>query len=537
MKNSVLLLIALVACATTACSRRESVVAAGDRTQTLHVSIGGEPSELDPHVINAPPDFRVAYALFEGLLRAEPHTLEPQPGVAERWTISDDGRTYTFHLRANAKWSNGDPITSEDFLFAFRRALSPALGSQYTVLFSAVRGAEAFAAGKLTDFAAVGFAAPDSRTVVITLAQPTPYFLSIISMNPVWYPVHRGTIEKLGRADQRGTGWTRPEHFVGNGPFVLKEWRPNHGILVQKSPTYWEADRVRLQAIRFHPIDSVDSEERAFRAGQLHLTQSVPVARVAAYRAEKSPALVITPQLTARFITVNTTRSVLKDPRVRRALSLALDRRRFSERILHGTEGPAFNLVPEGTPGYRPDAVAAEDAELARTLLAEAGFPGGAGFPALTLARETGGAGEFHQAIQEAWRTQLGIHIAIAESESRTHWSTMQLKQYDLAVAGWNGDYADASSFLDLFVTGGGWNFTNWGDAGYDRLIAEAAGELNPEKRLKILQDAEAKLLEAMPIIPLTFARNRYLKAASVRDWPDNVLDRPDYRPVWLEAK
>ena len=260
----------------TSCGKRETAVDAGLRAATLEISNTGEPGELDPHVINAAPDYQVIPALFEGLLNFEPTTLAPTPGVAERWEISADGLTYTFHLRANAKWSNGDPFTSADFVYSFRRALSPALGSQYTLLFNPVRGAADYAAGKLTDFSAVGFVAPDPHTLVITLAQPTPYLLGMIAGNPIWFPVHRATIERHGKIDQRGTGWTRAGHLVGNGAFILKEWRPNQVIVAEKSPLYWDAAHVRLQTLRFHAIDSLDAEERSFRAGQLHVARLPP---------------------------------------------------------------------------------------------------------------------------------------------------------------------------------------------------------------------------------------------------------------------
>ncbi|MCX6951831.1 MAG: peptide ABC transporter substrate-binding protein [Verrucomicrobia bacterium] len=248
-----LALLGLLSVFTSACARRESTTAAADRTQTLHVGIGGEPSELDPHLINAPPDFRAVFAFFEGLLTHDPVTLGPRPAVAERWEMSADGLTYTFHLRANARWSNGDPLTSADFLYSFRRALSPALGSQYTLLYNPVRGAADYAAGKLTDFNQVGFAAPDPQTLVVTLGRPTPYFLSLVTGNPVWFPVHRATIERYGRIDQRGTAWTRPDRIVSNGPFVLKEWRPLQRLVGEKSLTYWNAAPVHARCSRHPP--------------------------------------------------------------------------------------------------------------------------------------------------------------------------------------------------------------------------------------------------------------------------------------------
>jgi oligopeptide transport system substrate-binding protein len=518
------------------CSRQKTAVEEGNLSQTLHVGNVGEPGELDPHVINAAPDYQIITALFEGLLNADPATMEPLPGVAERWEVSADGLTYTFHLRNDARWSNGDPLTAEDFLYSFRRALSPALGSQYTFLFHAVRGADEFAAGKLADFSAVGFAAPDARTVVVSLARPTPYFLGIVAGNPVWYPVHRATIERHGRIDQRGTGWTRPENFVGNGPFVLKDWRPTQLIVVEKSATYWDAAHVRLHAVHFHAIDNGDTQELAFRSGQLHVTTLVPAAKATAYLAAHSPLLLRTPQLWTAFINVNTARPPLNDYRIRLALAQALDRVRFAERIGPAQMAPAYSIVPEGMPGYRSVVRIKEDVASARALLAEAGFPNAANFPTLELSCQTGDSTDLVQAIQEAWRTNLGIHVSIVRRESRTHWDTLHLKQYDLALAGWSGDYPDASSFLDLWRSDGGWNFTNWRDAHYDELLAGAANQSNPATRLKQLQIAESRLTNEMPVIPLSYNRDVRLIQASVHGWSTNPLQRPDYKGVWLSA-
>ena len=530
------LLLATLVTLLSACSRRDatSPAAFSSTAQTLHASIGGEPSELDPHIINAPPDYQAVQAFFEGLAMNDPVTLGPRPAVAERWDVSVDGLTYTFHLRPTARWSNGDPLTSADFLYSFRRALSPALGSQYTLLYNPVRGAADYAAGKLTDFAQVGFTAPDPRTLVVTLARPTPYFLSLVAGNPVWFPVHRATIERHGKIDQRGTAWTRPERLVSNGPFVLKEWRPNQKIVGEKSPTYWNAASVRLTAVHLHAIDSPDTEERAFRTGQLHVTRDIPITRFRAYRAEKSPLLHLSPVLTSNYISVNTARPALSDVRVRRALSLALDRTAYAERVQAGAIDPAFALIPPGLADYRTPAPLTEDRAAAQRLLAEAGFSGGRGFPRLSLARPANASQELSEAVQASWRTVLGLDIELVVTESRTHWSNLQLKQYDLSIAGWSADYPDASTFLDLFAKDSGWNFTGWSDPRYDALLAASGSDLNPSSRLAKLQQCEALLLEAMPVIPFIFPLRRILLQPTVRHWTINALDRADYTTAAL---
>lgn len=518
------------------CGSRETPAEAGVTTQTLHVASVGEPSELDPHVINAPPDFKIVPMLFEGLLTGDPATLEPRPGVASTWEVSADRLTYTFHLRPDAKWSNGDAVTAADFLYSWQRALTPALGSQYTFLMSAVVGADDFAAGRLEDFSRVGFAAPDPATVTITLAQPTPYFLGNLANNPIWAPVHRATIEAAGGMAKRGGGWTKPGTMVSNGAFVLRAWRPNELIRLERSPTYWNSGDVRLNAIEYHSFDSSDTEERAFRAGQLHVAVTVPVAKLDGYRAMKDSPLREVDSLIDRFINLNTTRAPFDDVRVRRAFALALDRELLARRVYHGTVTPARGVVPAGMPGYAAEDLLADDAAEAKALLAAAGFPGGAGFPTVQLSVESGGSNESAQALQARWREVLGINVEILQSETRVHWGRLQQKDYTLAVGGWVADYPDATAMLDLWKTESGWNFTGWSSPDYDAALAAAATAPDEAARRERLHQAERLLMEAMPVIPIGFERNPSLVRPEVRNLHDNALDRPDYRSVYLEA-
>ncbi len=519
------------------CAPRETPVDTGIASQTLHVANVGEPSELDPHIINAPPDFKIVPMLFEGLVIADPATLEPRPGVAAAWELSDDQLAYTFHLRPDARWSNGDPVTATDFLISWQRALTPALGSQYTFLFSAVRGADDFAAGRTTDFNTVGFSAPDERTVTINLIQPMPYFLSILANNPVWSPIHRATVERAGELTARGSGWTKPATFVGNGPFTLAEWRPNERIRLRKADTYWQAEDVRLQEIVFHAYDGSDTEERAFRAGQLHHTQRVPLAKLPGYRAQATPSVLReVPSLITRFINLNTTRPPLDDPRVRRALAWAIDRDALAERIYLDAAMPARRIVPTGLHGYPPESDFNDDAARARAELAAAGFPDGAGFPPLTLSEESGSTSNLSEALQARWREVLGIPVEIVRSETRVHWSRLQQGDYTIAVGGWIADYPDATAFLDLWKSGAGWNFTGWSDLAYDAALNEAVRKSDAGERGAALRRAETQLMQAMPIIPLVFETNAILVHPSVRGLADNAMDRQDYRPVWLES-
>ncbi|MES1166873.1 MAG: peptide ABC transporter substrate-binding protein, partial [Pseudomonadota bacterium] len=276
--HSVLLFSAL-----TGCLKQGTDVDRGNREQVLHRGIGYEIGDLDPHVVTNISEIDIVSALFEGLVTEDPVDLHPVPGVAERWAVSADQLTYTFYLRTDARWSNGAPVTAEDFVASWRRILTPSLAAGNAGLLYVLQGAEAFAQGVVRDFAQVGVKAQDAHTLRVTLEHPTPYFLSLLT-HTAWLPVPLSAIAASGPVYERGNPWTRPGHLVGNGAFTLRSWQPNQRIVVEKSPTYWDAARVRLNAIHFHPIDSLDAEERAFRAGQLHLTYALPFGKVESYR-------------------------------------------------------------------------------------------------------------------------------------------------------------------------------------------------------------------------------------------------------------
>ena len=397
-----------------ACSRRETPVQAGLRTQTLHVGNGAEPRDLDPHVVTSNFEFAIVNALLEGLTITDPADCQPRPGVAERWTTSADGLTWTFQLRKNAAWSNGDSVTSRDFHFAWQRVLSPVFAADYATMLHCLRQGAAYHRGELKDFSAVGVRAADDHTLVLTLERPTPYLPSLLAM-PVFLPVHRATIERHGRADQRATAWTRPAHFVGNGAFRLAEWLPHQRVRVTKSPTYWDHDHVRLQEVVFHPIENSASEEAAFRAEQLHVTSSlITVDKAAAYRRDPRKAgwLHEKPILRTKFVRVNCLRPPLDDARVRRALSLAIDRPQLVRSVMQ-CDTPAFALTPPDCGGYTAGDFLTTDVAEARRLLAAAGFPEGRGFPKLELLfYPQGDSGQpVAEVMQQTWRKHLGIDV------------------------------------------------------------------------------------------------------------------------------
>lgn len=515
------------------CRQRESAVEAARATQTLHLGNGAEPGDLDPHLATAYTEFNILLALGEGLTAIDEASGQPAPAAAESWDVSADGLRYVFRLRPDAHWSNGDPLRAADFLFSFERILRPALASEYAYMLFPVRGAEGFNAGTTTDFSTVGFSAPDERTLVVELAAPTPYFLGLVA-HQAWFPVHPPTILKHGRIDQRGTAWTRPENFVGNGAYRLAVWAPNDRIEVVRQPHHYSvsvpgyAPAASIQRVVFYPTDNIPADEAAYRAGQRHVTYDLLPDRIATYRAQSPSPLRVDPLLETLYLRFNLTRPPLDDRRVRRALALAIDREAIAASVLQGSRLPAHHYVPPGTggaSGYVSTARQPHDPETARALLAEAGFAGGAGFPRLELLMNTDALNtRVLEAVQAMWKRELGVEVALVNQDFRVYLDAMKGLRYDIARARWIGDYDDPNTYLDMYLTGGGNNQTGWSSPAYDQFIARAATTPEPVARFALLQEAEALLLAEAPIAPLVFGARVHLVHPEVSGWRPSLL-------------
>jgi oligopeptide transport system substrate-binding protein len=518
------------------CTRRETIVQKGNREQILHVGNGAEPESLDPHVLDSYTDQRLEAALFEGLCAIDEQSSKPVPGAAARWEVAADGLAWTFHLRANLQWSNGDPLKADDFVQSWRRNLTPVFASNYAYLLFPIKNAEAYNSGKLTDPAALGLATPDPHTVVITLERPTAY-LPILTATSSWYPINPRVVANFGALTDRASPWTRPGNLVGNGPFTLKEWTPGARIVVEKNPRYWDAATVRLNGIVFYPIENPDVEERNFRAGQLHLTNSLPLSKIPAYRLANPSPLRTDLFLQVLFLRFNVTRPPFDNPKVRRALSLAVDRESIARNLLHESRAPASHFVPPQTAGYESRAHVEKNFAEARRLLAEAGFPGGQGLPVIELqVRNDEIQPKMVEAVQAMWQRELGVRISIALLEQKVSIQNQANLNFTIGANGWVADFADPATFLDTFVTGGGNNWTGWGDPLYDRLIATAARTLDAGQRYELFQQAETILLEQAPVIPLVFGARNYLIDSAVHGWEPAPIGMYQYKKVYLQS-
>lgn len=525
---------ALFALLLAACSPRETNVARGDREGVLHLGIGHEPLSLDPHLASGTTEQRVLSALFEGLVDEDPRDLHPVPGVAESWTISDDGLTYTFRLRADARWSDGTPVVAGDFAASIRRVLTPAFAAPNAALLHVLQGARAFHAGATDDFSQVGVKVVDDRTLRLTLEHPAPYFLALLSQ-PAWYPVNLRVVEANGGVADRTNRWATPGKLVGNGPFILTSWKPNQRIAAEKNPGYWDASTVALKAINFYPIDSLDAEERAFRSGQLHITEAIPLARIDAYRRDHPDRLRVDTYLGTYFLRVNTARPFLNQREVRLALSQAIDRDSICKNILRGGQQPAVTLTPSGTAGYLPPEATGHDPASARRHLAAAGYPDGQGAPQIDLLYNTS---ETHRQIAEAvqamWKSELGLNVRLTNQELSSTLQARATGDYELLRSVWIGDFADPATFLELWTKDSTNNFTGWSSADYDRLIYRAARTADSAGRLAVFRQAESILLADAPIIPIYHYTHVFLKSPSVEGWFPTLLDHHPYKHVRL---
>jgi oligopeptide transport system substrate-binding protein len=464
---------------------------------------GAEPETLDPALITGQPEGRIVNALFEGLLRFDSKGRSG-PGVAFSWEISPDRLTYTFHLRSDARWSDGLRVTAADFVDSWRRTLDPSTASAYSYQLFSVRGAEEFANGdpeKPRDFSKVGVKALDEATLRVTLKQPTPYFLDLCAF-PTLYPVRTDIIAKYG------DDWVKPEHLIGNGAYLLEAWRINDEVRLKKNPYYWDAARVKLESVDVLPISQANVAYNFYAAAQADLIMDKGLAPPSLLDAlKKRPDFHAAPFLGSFFLRFNCSKPPFSDVRIRKAFSMAIDRKRITTKITRAGESPAVSFVPPGIPGYKAAEGLSENVAEARQLLCEAGYPGGKGFPLTTYLYSEGELNEgVAVELQSMWKEALGVTVQLTRQEWKVYLNSLGSLDYGIARSSWVGDYPDPNTFLDLFLSESGNNRTGWSDPRYDALIHAAAAEADPVKRFGILHQAEGFLVrDQVPISPLFF--------------------------------
>ena len=503
-----------------ACARHEP-------SADITILNGAEPQSLDPALLTGQADMRVAQGLFEGLTRFDPKTGRAIPGLAERWEISPDGCTYTFHLRTNLVWSTGEPITADDVVYSWIRALNPATASEYAGQLFFLKDAEDFTDGKIKEAALVGVHAPDPLTVRVELNHPTPFFPDICAL-PVTCVVPRRTIEKSGDR------WLMAKPLPVSGPYELVCWRLNDKVRLRKNPRYWDAANTQSDVIDILPVGSANAALSFYERGEADIVWDA-----ALIPAGLLDVLLQRPDfhtficLDTYFFRFNVTRKPFDDPRVRQALAMAVDKERIVKKITQGGERPASHLVPDGTANYTSPEGLGYDPARARKLLAEAGYPGGRGFPRFQYLfnASAGGGSKIHEKIavelQQMWRDELGIQMDLRQMEWTAYLNAQSHLDYDLSRSGWVADYNDANTFLGLFTSNDGNNRTGWKNAHYDELIRQANQEPDLKAREKLFQQAETILVrDEVPIVPIYFYVGiNYYDTNKIQGIYPNVLD------------
>lgn len=503
--------------------------------KVLRFNIGSEFRSLDPQLIADTTSAAGAYQLFDGLVRFGEGGV--RPAVAQRWEVGDNGTRYTFFLRDGVTWSNGDPVTASDFVYAWTRGLDPATGSEYATQLYYIKGGRALNQAK--DAAAVeaakqnlGLQAIDAKTLQVTLESPAPYWIQLAA-TPTYFPVHRASVEA-------SRDWAaQPANLVTNGPFKLQSWAPRQQAVFVKNPAYWNAASVKLDQLTVSFVEEQATALELFESGQLEMVQSPPPAEL--NRLRKEGRLQFQNTFGTYYLLFNTRQRPFNDPRVRLALSMAIDRTSLVENVLRAGQRPATGWVPYGARDendreFRDSAgdLIKMDLPGAKRLLIEAGYPNGQGLPATELIYNTS---EGHRAVAEAviemWRQNLGItSVRATNLEWKVLLDRAAKGDFNILRTAWTGDYLDPMTFLEVFTTGNGQNSGRYSNRRYDELVAQARSTEDQRVRMPAMREAEALLMSEMPLVPIYFYTMPYLLSPRVTGVFQNGLGVVDFASV-----
>jgi oligopeptide transport system substrate-binding protein len=491
--------------------------------QVLHKGNGAEPQTLDPHRAEGVPSSNILRDLFEGLI-AEAPDGKLVPGAAERWDISEDGKTYTFRIRETARWSNGDQVTAEDFVYGLRRSVDPNTLSQYSSILYPIRNAEAIVTGK-KPATALGVAAPDRATVVIELNSPAPYLLGLLTHSTT-YPVHRASVEKFGDR------FVRPGNLVSNGAYRLDEWVVQSRIKLVRNDQYWDNANTVIDEVYLYSIENSDAELKRYRASELDITEALPYQQLTWIRENLGEQLVISPYLGSYFFGFNVTQPPFKDNvKLRTALAMSIDREILTQRITGAGEISAYGWVPPvaNYVGQKPEWSAwSQEArnQQAQRLFREAGFSTANPLEIEILYNTSENHKRLSVAIASMWKQVLGVKTTLLNQEWKVFLETRkQRESTQVFRSGWIGDYNDAFSFAQYMHSANALNGAGYASPAYDALVDAATIEFDAEKRAELMQAAERVLLEDMPVIPIYFYVSKHLVKPWVGGFQSNIMD------------
>jgi oligopeptide transport system substrate-binding protein len=502
---------------------------------TFYFGNAAEPFTLDPTLSDSSWENYIIGDLMMGLT-TEDAMARPVPGMAERWETAPDGLTWTFHLR-DTLWSDGAPITSDDFLFAWRRLLDPKLAASYAYFPDIIRNAQKISAGHLPG-TALGATAPDPRTLIVQLEHPAPYLPEML-MHTSMMPVPRHVVEKHGR------DWAKPGTYVCNGAFMPTEWIPNDHVAAVKNPRFFDADNVKLKRIIWYPVDDYSAGLKRLRAGELDATDRLENNEFGWIKKHMPELIDPVPQLIIDMIQVNLTKKPFDDIRVRRAINLAINREAITGKIIPVGYLPAYNLVPPDTANF-PGGNALDFKSMpypqryaqAQALMREAGFGPDNRLKATYLMRST--AAGYQRSVSAALQQMFALiylDISIIPTDAQVFYKQIQEHDFDIALPGWQADFDDASNFLDMFRTGGGNNWGVYANPAFDRALDAASEDTSLEARGAKLAAAEAILLKDEAFMPLFFWVNGNLVRPYVKGFQANAMDAHRSRWISIDEK
>lgn len=475
-----------------------SIGCALEKPAELRIINGKEPESLDPATVVGQPDGRVVQSVWEGLTRYNATNASPEPGLAFRWDISNDGKVYTFYLRTNAQWSTGEPITSQDFVYSWFRVLDPITAADYVGNLFYIKGAEDFHLGRNKNRDSVGIKALDDHTLRVELVNPTAFFLDLCAF-PTQAVVHQGTIEK------HGDRWLKAEPVPASGAYELMSWRLNDRIRLKKNTRYWDAANVAIETVDLFPVNSQNTALNLFVNGEVDIVwdKDVVPTDLLDVLSERKDFHRFN-YLGTYFIRINVTRKPFDDLLVRKALALAIDRAQI-DKILKGSATATNIYVPPGLPKYVSAKGLEYEPELAKQLLKEAGYPDGKGFPRFEYLFNTSRDHEkIAVQLQDMWKRVLGINVELRSVEWKVYLNAQSSLDFDLSRSAWIGDYADPNTFLDMFMSNNPNNRTGWKNETYEKLMRTANATPDVQTRADLLQQAESMLIrEELPIIPI----------------------------------
>lgn len=502
---------------TTEASSGSEVSTTGEKI--VRVVSGGEPGSLHPALAQGTHESVILDHVYEGLMKRNEKS-EIVPGMAESYTMSDDGLTYTFKIREDAKWSNGDPVTAQDFEVAWKYALAPETASDYAYQLYYIEGGQAYNEG--TGSAdAVAVKAVDEKTLEVKLASPTAYFLELCAFY-TYYPVNAKLQEEMG------SEWSHDgSTFVSNGPFVVTAWNHDESVEVVKNEQYYNKDAVKLDGITFYISEDQNTEWQMYQNGETDINYNLPQDVLGQLIAENNAELQTEAELSTYFYRFNTTVKPFNNAKVRKALAMAIDRQLLVDEVTQGGQFPAYAMVPEGVNDASGDFRVnggdyfKEDVEEAKKLLAEGLAEEGMNTLDFTILYNTSeGHKKIAEAIQQMWNENLGVSVTLENTEFQVKLEREHTLDYEVSRAGWIGDYVDPNTFLDMFTSWSSQNDTGWTSADYDKLITDAASEFDVATRMGYLHDAEDMLMDAMPILPLYY----YTKSWTTKPYLTGVV-------------